>query len=423
MAWILEKHLMFEKKVLILTSRFPYEGGEYFLETEQRYWHKVDGVNFYLMPYFVTKRLREFPGWISLRSENSMREKKLSRVKYVLAAFFSPLLRAEVRLLLRNGSLNYSRLFRAVLVLSRVLQIKASMRSLASELGGIDLVYSYWNNSSAYAAVLLKKEGLIKTIVTRAHGSDLYRHALEGQYMPFKYLLAGEFDFVAAVSQGGRDYFIKEYRVNNEKVGVAPLGVELSGHRSSPSDSGEFSIVSVSNCVPIKRLDVIVDAVILFARLNPDVKVVWRHIGDGALLNQIKERWREQSISLENVQALFLGRLINREVLQTLSENPCDVIVNSSASEGVPVSLMEAMSLGIPAVAPDIGGISELVTVENGYLLPPMPTANDLVAGLNWGFKVGKTSPVRNAAEKKVSQYFSAERNYGNFFNFLIKKI
>lgn len=414
---------MRQKNVLILTSRYPYEGGEYFLETEQRYWRKVDGVNFYLMPYFATKRLREFPRWISLCSENSMRETKLSRVKYVLAAFFSPLLRAEIQLLLRKGCLSFSRFFRAVLVLSRVLQIRATIRILAKELGRIDLVYSYWNNSSAYAAALLKREGLIEVVVTRAHGSDLYRNALENGYMPFKDSLVSDFDFVAAVSRGGRDYFIKEYRADAKKVGVAPLGVELSGHRSFPSISGEFSIVSVSNCVPIKRLDVIVDAVIEFAKQNPSLKIVWRHVGDGVLLNQIKERWELQSVNVPNAEAIFLGRLSNREVLRTLSENPCDVIANTSASEGVPVSLMEAMSLGIPALAPNIGGIPELVAAENGYLLPPMPTVDDLIGGLSWALRVGKTPKVREAARDKVSEDFSAEKNYGKFFEFIIGQL
>ena len=46
--------------------------------------------------------------------------------------------------------------------------------------------------------------------------------------------------------------------------------------------------------------------------------------------------------------------------------------MNASTSEGVPVSIMEACSFGIPIVATDVGGISEVVSNgNNGLLLKP----------------------------------------------------
>ena len=46
-----------------------------------------------------------------------------------------------------------------------------------------------------------------------------------------------------------------------------------------------------------------------------------------------------------------------------------DYFINLSDSEGIPVSIMEAMSVGIPIIARDVGGNREIVTNNNGCLL------------------------------------------------------
>ncbi|WP_241380179.1 glycosyltransferase, partial [Escherichia coli] len=46
------------------------------------------------------------------------------------------------------------------------------------------------------------------------------------------------------------------------------------------------------------------------------------------------------------------------------------VFVNLSSSEGLPVSMMEVASLGIPIIATGVGGVGEIVSSDNGHLLP-----------------------------------------------------
>src|SRR6202008_736578 len=48
------------------------------------------------------------------------------------------------------------------------------------------------------------------------------------------------------------------------------------------------------------------------------------------------------------------------------------LFVLASPHEGLPVTVMEALTLGVPVVAPDVGGLREVVTAgENGILVPP----------------------------------------------------
>ncbi len=414
---------MNKRNILVLTSRFPFEGGEYFLETEVKYWREVDGVKVYILPFFQTEGIREYPKWVDLKNGVSKRNTRFDRVFFLIMASMTPIFWREILALTRDRNLKIANVVRALLTVSRVYQAKKTLEFLSREIGGIDLVYSYWNGTFAYAAALLRKKGLVRQLVTRTHGSDLYKYALKNEYMPIKAQLVNYFDVVAAVSAGGCDYYRKQYPILTSKVIVSRLGVEIDGRLASASESNQLSIVSVSNCLKIKRLEIIAAAVLIFAVRNPTIDVKWTHIGDGPTLESVEELWRNGAATVANATALFTGRLSNRAVINLLAEEPCDLVVNASASEGIPVSLMEAMSLGIPAVAPQIGGIPELVSPSCGYLLPPMPTAQDVANGFQWGFLSAKSPKLRKAAADCIVKEYSASRVYSDFYDLLLSRV
>jgi glycosyltransferase involved in cell wall biosynthesis len=90
-------------------------------------------------------------------------------------------------------------------------------------------------------------------------------------------------------------------------------------------------------------------------------------VGDGeyrAELEQMSDRFGLTE------QVKFVGYKSQAEVRQYLQQT--DIFVLPSFAEGVPVVLMEAMAAGIPVVATQIAGISELVEEGiSGYLVPP----------------------------------------------------
>ena len=94
-----------------------------------------------------------------------------------------------------------------------------------------------------------------------------------------------------------------------------------------------------------------------------------------------------------------------------------DFLINTSSSEGIPVSIMEAMSLGIPVIATDVGGTGEIVNNKNGHLLPSNPTtvqisdAINLYCSLSQQEKKSKRDNAHNTWEDK----FNAQKNYGVF--------
>ena len=65
-----------------------------------------------------------------------------------------------------------------------------------------------------------------------------------------------------------------------------------------------------------------------------------------------------------------MGHYPNEELLRYYGSNHVDLFINTSSTEGVPVSIMEAQSFGIPVIATDTGGVKEVVTEGTGSLLP-----------------------------------------------------
>ncbi len=93
-------------------------------------------------------------------------------------------------------------------------------------------------------------------------------------------------------------------------------------------------------------------------------------VGQGRLEDQIRER--HDALDLRERFALLGYR---EDAVRVLAA--CDVFVLASLFEGMPVSLMEALALGVPVVATAVGGIPELVTngVEGLLVRPSAPEA------------------------------------------------
>lgn len=85
-----------------------------------------------------------------------------------------------------------------------------------------------------------------------------------------------------------------------------------------------------------------------------------------------EEEVRRQARRLELDEVVrFHGYVRSAQVLEWLARGKVDVVVLPSESEGLPVSLIEALAYGVPAVASDVGGVKELLGDGCGELVPP----------------------------------------------------
>jgi len=89
-------------------------------------------------------------------------------------------------------------------------------------------------------------------------------------------------------------------------------------------------------------------------------------LGDGPEIR--KAKWMAQHFGLNNID--FRGDVDNSQV--PLYMRAADVLVNTSLTEGFPVSVLEAFACGLPVVAPRICGLPEIVEDDkNGFIVEP----------------------------------------------------
>jgi glycosyltransferase involved in cell wall biosynthesis len=207
-------------------------------------------------------------------------------------------------------------------------------------------------------------------------------HVLEGYFGAAKTALfrdlerrlAAASDRVIAVSDATADDLVRLGVADRNRIEVIRLGLDLEPIRTTSPDAGgalraelglgahDLLVVSLGRLVPIKRLDVLLDAFRL--ALDAGFEGTLAIIGDGELRADLEARVLELDL-LGAVR--FTGF---REDLGAVLA-AADVVVLTSDNEGTPVSLIEAAAAGVPAVATRVGGVAEVVDEQTGILVEP----------------------------------------------------
>jgi glycosyltransferase involved in cell wall biosynthesis len=235
--------------------------------------------------------------------------------------------------------------------------------------------YSYWLNEFTLGAVLLKKKIPETKVFSRAHRWDVYFERNHPPYLPFREYIFRNINKVFTVSENGRDYLNAKIHASlSDKISVSKLGVFVpDSARSKYSSSPVLKVVSISFFHPEKRIHLLIDAISTLG-----INACWTHIGGSPGFEEVRQ-YASARLSKSNLSFNLPGTLTKKEVYAYLSENDFDVLLNTSISEGIPVSMMEAMSFGIPCIGTNVGGVSEIITDgQNGFLLPANPSAEEI---------------------------------------------
>jgi glycosyltransferase involved in cell wall biosynthesis len=284
-------------------------------------------------------------------------------------------------------------------------------------------LYSFWLSRTAYTVSKFYDDERIRKIVSRAHGYDLYLERNKYNYLPFRNYLDKNLDEIHFVSKDGFNYFKNKISKNNNENKTADkyvsrLGTFNNGIVKEIKQKKYICIVSCSYINKIKRLDLIIDIL-----AEVDLQVMWVHIGNGDLMYKIKSYAREK-LCCDKFE--FVGEVDNSEILNIYKKYDVDYFINMSDSEGVPVSIMEAISFGIPIIARDVGGISEIVNSKNGLLIKNVKNINKVSNDISDFIRERLDNIDKYIARKNNSYYkweneFNAEKNYKNFYKTLIK--
>lgn len=273
------------------------------------------------------------------------------------------------------------------------------------------IFYSYWMYHAALGAAMLNRPAGLR--VSRVHGYELYASRRDLPYLPFQAQVIARLDRVCPISQDGLDTLAGLYPQLAGRLQLFRLGVEDGGMASHPSTDGVLRVVSCSTFTPVKRVDLIADAL-----KYCDFPLRWTHFGRGEQRHLVESKLAGLPAG---VQVDLKGYVENPALLQYYREHPVDLFLNVSSSEGLPVTLMEAASFGIPAAATSVGGVGELITPQSGWLLPADPTPQQIAAVLRAaaGLSLLQRQQMARAAYQLWQERVNAPRQYPAFHQFL----
>jgi glycosyltransferase involved in cell wall biosynthesis len=386
-------------KIALFTARYPYGVGETFIENELEVLSVlIDHI--YLIPNQSEGKARNSFQFKNVSVVNLNRHCEgavnLSKLELVRVFLFEVLHRN-----VSIGNMRYD-----LSLMRNAEKNAASVKAWLDSIEGTPILYSYWFNDWSTVLSILKYKGLIKSYISRAHGFDLYRERSKTGLIPWRYFQLKNVDSVFAISKQGRTYLENNYPNYLDKFQQSYLGTRQMPLGPIPVD-GEIHVLSCSSVIPLKRVGLILKAV------QEMRSVTWTHFGDGSDFETLKSN--SGMIDNPDVNIVLKGHCPNTEVLKFISENAISCFVNVSTTEGLPVSIMEALSFGIPVIVTDVGGVSEMISATTGVLLDSNPEVHEIKDSIERLARNMNDEANRQAIQDVWKKNFSAEANYREF--------
>ncbi|MGL5354982.1 MAG: glycosyltransferase [Cetobacterium sp.] len=391
-----------KKDLFLITNSYPYGSGEEFIQNEVNYLSKEFRKVFIISMNQNDEKTKNVPNNFEVYrlKNNKLNLFKLLTLEYI-EDFFSE------KINLKNLKNRISFMHTGAAVKNNILEILKKEKLNLDE----TVLYSYWFYSGAYGISKIKSDKTIK--ISRAHRYDLY---IERGPQPLKNEIFSKIDAVLPCSLQGAEYLKDRYPIFNNKIEKSYLGTEnIEGQIFKKNN---YNIVSCSYIRPVKRVSLIIEGL---EKLNlRDKKVTWTHIGDGEGVEELKLLAKQK---LKNVEFQFLGHLKNENILEYYKQNDIKCFVNLSSSEGLPVSMMEVQSFGIPIVATNVGGVNEIVNKETGVLLSENPTPQEIADGIKKMLLLSDEDyeSIQRKCFEYWSENFNAKKNYKNFIEKYLK--
>jgi glycosyltransferase involved in cell wall biosynthesis len=404
-----------DKKLILFTRRFPYHTTEAFIESEivflaSRFQEIV------IFPTSVASFSRSLPS--NVRVSTAFADKYKHKKRRLLKALFSTKFYKAL-----SDHKKYSGSKVGIKVLAKYMATYMSYYDFFmknSDILDADVFYCYWLNEAPLALDEVREQRQINAkIIARAHRYDIYENLDSTQlFWPYRLQTIEKADAIFVISNDGKDYLERKYPSELSNIQVSKLGVADRGYTAKSSPLDILNIVSVSRVHLVKRVDLIYQSIAAFAALYPDKEILWTHFGDGPELREIRLAALSKP---SNMSTEFKGNVTNTVIYEHYMREPVDAFINLSSSEGIPVSIMEAISFGIPAIATNVGGNGEIVVAETGILLEENPTTATVAHALS-AVLVDKI-----VSKSQIKQYYldnyNAEKNYEQFSESVVKLI
>jgi glycosyltransferase involved in cell wall biosynthesis len=269
-----------------------------------------------------------------------------------------------------------------------------------------DVVHCHNATAAIIAAFPARRAG-VKTVIVTRHGLVKPPYQIRRE---LKFALASRWcDWIVAVCEGTRTNLLAAPFAARDRIihiynGACPADV-----RAVPRAKRGFTLLYVGRLAPLKDHATLLRAVALTRSDHPDVQL-WI-VGDGPL--QLSLRKLTHELGLKD-SVTFFGEQPDVSPFMLAA----DLFVSSSVTEGLPVSLLEAMSVGLPAVVTDVGGMGEIARLSAAVTLVPSSDPQGMAAALSDAIARRQELPkLGQLASFCYEQYFRPERMLDDYMS------
>lgn len=394
---------------LILTSNFfPGKNEEPFLASEFPYLDKkFESISVHRFENVLSPSKDEDINLLELKHSNiRVRELVRKNISLLIQAFWIEMVRSGTPIFYINNLKRFLNLW-----IGWLQQAEAWELALKGFNPKETVIYSYWYENQAMPLTILRAQGKLPFYwVSRAHGWDVDKRQRKEAIIPFRHwMLKNPPDQLASISQFGSQIFKKDYATNSIVHRLGTLDMDLA----KKNDTAFLKIVAISSLIELKRVDLILSSL---QKVNANCFITI--YGDGPSRQKLKAMNMPK-----NIKVIFKGHMAHSKMLHEIQAEGYDLMLHTSKLEGIPVSIMECMSMGIPAMACDTGGVAELVNNENGWLLPVKINSEELADKLDYlALNKEILDAKRISARAKWEKDYQASVNFPRFINEVLLK-
>jgi len=275
-----------------------------------------------------------------------------------------------------------------------------------------DVVHLHNPTPTIYAALPARLAGAVSIVSTRHSLVAPPRKRTE----ELKYAVASLFcDWVVGVCDATTMNIRSMHGILSRKIvrvynGVVPL--RRVPIEACPAKTG-FTLLYAGRLEPVKNHALLFEAFRIAQCSMPDLRL-WM-VGDGSERSTLENLAAELGIA---GQVTFWGQ--QDDVAPFFS--CADALVMSSRSEGLPLSLLQGFSLGVPAIVTDVGGMAEAVRLAGAGLIVPVTEPGRMGAAIleMAGDREGRKRFAENA-EAGFAAHFSFERILDGYMDLYCK--
>lgn len=409
---------MNKKNILVLIAKnYPFGYGEPFLEAELRQIHKHFDKIFIISKNIIDEKTKFLPSNASVlryQKASSTFEKVLIPLLVIL----------NIHLFIRHFFFEittikgcYGKSIKAKYLsdifhtMIKGIQLRNFiLRNIPVNKDSTYFFYSYWLDTESYSLCLLKRKYPQHVYISRAHSGEIYFERSKTKYIPFKKLVLEKLDRTFFISEHGRNYLSHLTKTSPNSYSVSRLGI-VNAIETNLSPVKDIHLLSCSRIISLKRIDLIIDSLALI----DDITIEWHHVGSGELSDEIQEYAHKNLAHKKNISYTFTGQIKSSELLDYYRSQDFNLFINLSTNEGIPVSIMEAYSMGMPAIATNVGGVGEIVNERNGYLIPVDSVPNFVAEKIIHYYHRSDRKSVQLEAIKTWKEIYNADVNYEEF--------